>query len=409
MSMCPLHKKLDQSHTELTEEGSEFNLIDDDGSMMEDEYDDDDQGRHPSSPHQILEYFRCDFAPLGSLVSQFFLSSFFCGKDDLLESVRSTATVEEEDAVNKPTSSLILRSFTDETRDDEDTDSSNETTSPTKQEEEEREQEVPSYQLDDFERHKILGEGQFGQVWLVSEKKKQQPFALKVLSKYDLIAADEVQQIVTETNLLARVVHPFIVRLEAMFQDEHLIYLLQEFCQGGELFSCLYNHPSGLPESQAAFYTACIADALAYLHGQKILYRDLKPENVMVDASGYPKLIDLGFAKVLQDGEEKTFTFCGTPRYLAPECIERKGHSYGADHWGLGVLVYEMLTGENPFYWEGLDDATLFVNITECHYDALPETISKKAADLVARLLVLDPTRKTRLQQPKRDYGARVA
>jgi serine/threonine protein kinase len=151
-----------------------------------------------------------------------------------------------------------------------------------------------------------------------------------------------------------------------------------------------------LPEHQAAFYTLCIADALAFMHDKiKLVYRDLKPENIMIDAQGYPKLIDMGYAKILTpETDNKTFTFVGTPRYLAPEAVASAGSSFGVDHWALGILVYEMLTGENPFYYEGLGDTSLFQSIAEDSYPVLPETVSTEASRLIVGLLTKDPSQR---------------
>jgi protein kinase A len=262
---------------------------------------------------------------------------------------------------------------------------------------------VKKYQLNDFERHCILGAGQFGQVWLVSEKARSAKvadptavYALKVHAKYELITSDEVETILREKQIMQQLNgHPFIVQLHAAFQDDNLVYMLQEFCQGGELFSVLHHAVDGcLSESQAAFYTLCIADALLYMHSAPhgIVYRDLKPENIMLDATGYPKLIDMGYAKPLTAKTDyQTFTFCGTPRYLAPETVTSAGSSFGVDHWALGVLLYEMVVGESPFYWEGIDEPSLFAAISEEEYPAPPTTVSSEAANLIAQLLVKDP------------------
>lgn len=257
-----------------------------------------------------------------------------------------------------------------------------------------------AYHPGDFERHVILGEGQFGQVWLVSERKaaNKTAYALKVHSKYDLISQGEVENVIQEKETMQKLKHhPFIVTMQASFQDEHLVYMLQEFCQGGELFSVMHNSVNdSLPEQQAAFYTLCLADALSFMHTKiKLVYRDLKPENVMIDAQGYPKLIDMGYAKVLtRENDYKTFTFVGTPRYLAPETIASAGSSFGVDHWALGILVYEMLTGENPFYFDDLDESTLFQSIADDRYPALPETVSTDAAHFIAGLLSKDPSQR---------------
>lgn len=248
--------------------------------------------------------------------------------------------------------------------------------------------------IDDFDRLKVLGEGQFGQVWLVSKKPDHiKPYALKILSKVQLINEDEVNTVFHEKQILNRAQgHPFIVQLFATFQDQGLVYFLEEFCQGGELFSLVHDYGS-LEESHAAFYALGLADALAFLHSHSIAYRDIKSENVMLDREGYPKLIDFGYAKQLKD-DERTTTFCGTPRYLSPEMVAATGHDCNVDNWALGVLIYELITGESPFYFDGVEERILFESIQNDQPAEFKS--SKAAANLIKNLLIKDP--KQRLQ-----------
>jgi len=170
--------------------------------------------------------------------------------------------------------------------------------------------------LSDLQRHVILGEGTFGQVWLVSESgvpaDKRVPFALKIQSKRDLVHEGQVKAVIQEKNIMSEVrQHPFLINLVKTYQDDRFVYILLEMIQGGEMFSILHREEeSGFDEPQAKFYGLCVADALAYMHRSKIVYRDLKPENIMIDAKGYPIIIDFGFAKHVP---EKTYTLCGTP------------------------------------------------------------------------------------------------
>lgn len=143
-----------------------------------------------------------------------------------------------------------------------------------------------------------------------------------------------------------------------------------------------------MEEQEAKFYSLGIADAIGHLHSLKIVYRDMKPENVLVDALGYPKLVDFGFAKYCPD---KTFTFCGTPGYVPPEIITKRGHDCSADNWSFGVLLYEMISGENPFFFEGMDQITLFRSIVEDEFLPL-SGVNKDAAQITADLLVKDPS-----------------
>ena len=158
-----------------------------------------------------------------------------------------------------------------------------------------------------------------------------------------------------EKNVMVEARHPFILKLVCTYQDQTRLYMLMELCLGGELFSLLHYHggasdANGLDVGQTRFYSSCVLDGLAYLHSRKICYRDLKPENLLIDDEGYIKIVDFGFAKVI---EGKSYTLCGTPEYLAPEIVLAKGHNKGVDYWALGVLIYEMRHSHSPFAIDG--------------------------------------------------------
>ncbi|XP_012502597.1 PREDICTED: cGMP-dependent protein kinase 2 [Propithecus coquereli] len=150
-----------------------------------------------------------------------------------------------------------------------------------------------------------------------------------------------------------------LIRLYRTFKDNKYVYMLLEACLGGELWSILRDRGS-FDEPTSKFCVACVTEAFDYLHRLGIIYRDLKPENLILDAEGYLKLVDFGFAKKIGSGQ-KTWTFCGTPEYVAPEVILNKGHDFSVDFWSLGILVYELLTGKwlNGFNWEGLKARSL--------------------------------------------------
>jgi protein kinase A len=247
--------------------------------------------------------------------------------------------------------------------------------------------------LHQLQKHSILGEGTFGIVWLVSDptnQKEKKYYALKKQSKAFLIGENQVEAVIQEKIMLENMRHPFLIQLEKTYQDECFIYMLLEFVQGGELFSLMHEDESStLPEHQAKFYALCLSDVLDYLRNRKYVYRDLKGENVMLDAKGYVKLIDFGFCKYLL--AEKTYTLCGTPGYLSPEMVTVQGHSFSTDNWSLGVLIYEMIAGSSPFYYDGIDQSELFDAIALDDYPPLPDTVSTAAKDLVAGLLQKDP------------------
>jgi protein kinase A len=224
----------------------------------------------------------------------------------------------------------------------------------------------PDIRFKDLVKFRILGVGTFGKVWLVSHKRTLTPYALKILGKREVIGHHQVEGVMREKELMQAVKHPFVVNLVTTFQDERNLYMLIGLVQGGELFSIIHTEVrDGIPNGNSRFYAACILESLAALHRRDICYRDLKPENVLIDRRGYCVLVDLGFAKVVTD---KTFTLCGTPEYLSPEIILSKGHDKGADYWALGVLIYEMLVGFSPFYSHDMDQVGLFKRIVGVKY-----------------------------------------
>eukprot|EP00526_Cylindrotheca_closterium_P002102 CAMPEP_0113633424 /NCGR_PEP_ID=MMETSP0017_2-20120614/17394_1 /TAXON_ID=2856 /ORGANISM="Cylindrotheca closterium" /LENGTH=1118 /DNA_ID=CAMNT_0000544061 /DNA_START=140 /DNA_END=3499 /DNA_ORIENTATION=+ /assembly_acc=CAM_ASM_000147 len=253
-------------------------------------------------------------------------------------------------------------------------------------------------EVDQLPREKVLGEGQFGQVWLVTLKdgELKEDFALKIQDLGDAYQNESLENIYREMKVIKQLHHPFIVDLLDSKETDTASYMLMTLCTGGELWSVVHRKgddgkwQSGLKEEDAKFYSIIIADTLAYMHRKNVLFRDLKPENVLLDATGYPNIIDFGFAKITT---EKTFTLCGTPNYMAPEIILISGHHVGADHWALGIVIYELISGEHPFYYEGLNNAELFDLVTKT--EAFPcEKASKEAQSLMSGLLEKDPTQR---------------
>ena len=168
-----------------------------------------------------------------------------------------------------------------------------------------------------------------------------------------------------------------------MTQDNRFLYIGMEFVVGGELFTYL-RRVVRFPKPQAALYTAQVTSMFEYLHSNNVIYRDLKPENLLIDGDGYLKLTDFGFAKVV---ENRTYTLCGTPEYIAPEIILNKGHGKGVDWWTVGVLVYEMLAGIDPF--NDQDPMMIYQNIIRGNLK-FPRTFDKDGRSLVKHLLVSD-------------------
>lgn len=242
--------------------------------------------------------------------------------------------------------------------------------------------------------HELLGSGTFGQVWLVGLNGTKNLYALKVQKKKELISHHQVDSVLREKMIMSFIDHPFIITLINAYQDKRSLYMLMRLVQRGELFSVIHTHThDGLSESSAKFYAAGVLEGLSYMHRRHIVYRDLKPENVMLDCDGYTVIVDLGFAKIVPD---KTYTLCGTPLYLAPEVIQCRGHDKGADHWSFGVMIYEMIIGVTPFMdWdENLDQVTLFGRIIDGKISLSSRKMIKDAKDLLKRILVPSPVRR---------------
>ena len=254
-----------------------------------------------------------------------------------------------------------------------------------------------SLKLDDIEKHRILGVGTFGQVWLASVKSARadkEVYALKVQVKRELLNHQQVDGVMREKEVMTNIDHPFIIKLVTTFQDKRNLYMLLQLVQGGELFSILHSGSrDGISENGTMFYSGGILEGLSHMHRRNILYRDLKPENVLIDSTGYPVIVDLGFAKIVED---KTFTLCGTTIYIAPELILSRGHDKAADYWSLGVLIYEMIIGKTPFVEDGLNQMALFKKICKGTFSyprpKMGVTVgqpSSELKDLIDKLLVV--------------------
>jgi len=274
--------------------------------------------------------------------------------------------------------------------------------------------------LEDWEIVETLGTGTFGRVLLVRQRPsyRQQPyhpifphlthnvdplspsvqstaqadgqlphFAMKVLRKSEIVRLKQVEHINSERAILERIRHPFIVELYSTYQDNLNVYMLLSYVPGGELFSHL-RRAGRFSADVTRFYLASIILAIENLHSRNIIYRDLKPENLLLDRVGYLRIADFGFAKLVED---RTFTLCGTPEYLAPEIVLSQGHGKAVDYWALGILAFEMLAGYPPFF----DDHPLGIYEKILRNEiAFPLHIDMYAKDLIRGLLTTDRTKR---------------
>ncbi|EFQ99428.1 AGC/PKA protein kinase [Nannizzia gypsea CBS 118893] len=244
------------------------------------------------------------------------------------------------------------------------------------------------YSLSDFSIHRTLGTGSFGRVHLVQSIHNQRFYAIKVLKKAQVVKLKQVEHTNDERAMLERVKHPFLVTLWGTFQDAKNLYMVMDFAEGGELFSLL-RKSQRFPNPVAKFYAAEVTLALEYLHSKHIVYRDLKPENLLLDKNGHLKITDFGFAKEVRD---ITWTLCGTPDYLAPEVVSSKGYNKSVDWWSLGILIFEMLCGFTPF-WDSGSPMKIYENILKCRVK-YPPSLVPDAQDLLSRLITPDLTKR---------------
>jgi len=196
-----------------------------------------------------------------------------------------------------------------------------------------------------------LGAGAFGTVTLVLDKANSKSYALKAINKSQIVKLRQQKHVIVEMKVMRQLAtynSPFLVNLIRTYKDELRVYYLLEACLGGELFTVL-RKKKRFKEKIARFYVACVVEAFGCMHSHDIIFRDLKPENVVLDQTGWAKVTDFGFAKVVT---EKTYTICGTPDYLSPEIVKGQGHNRAVDWWTVGILTYEMLAGYPPFFSE---------------------------------------------------------
>ncbi|KAM7393387.1 hypothetical protein PAMA_008173 [Pampus argenteus] len=244
-------------------------------------------------------------------------------------------------------------------------------------------------QMDDFNCISVLGRGHFGKVLLAEYKKSGKLYAIKALKKGDIVTRDEVDSLTCEKRIFEVIntsQHPFLVNLHGCFQTADHVCFVMAYSPGGDLMKHI--HTSIFSEKRARFYSSCVLLGLEFLHQNNIVYRDLKLDNLLMDADGFVRIADFGLCKEGMGYGDRTSTFCGTPEFLAPEVLTDNNYTRSVDWWGLGVLIYEMLVGESPF--PGDDEEEVFDSIVnnDVRY---PRFLSPESVSLIQKLLQKNP------------------
>jgi serine/threonine protein kinase len=249
--------------------------------------------------------------------------------------------------------------------------------------------------LDDFEIGKPLGQGKFGRVYLAREKKTKFIVALKAMSKKQLQRARFEIQLRREIEIQSHLRHPNILRLYGYFYDETRVYLILEYCVGGELYKKLLEKKR-FDEKRSARMILELSNALCYCHSKNIIHRDIKPENLLIGKNGEIKLADFGWS--VHAPSSRRNTMCGTLDYLPPEIVKQQEHSEKVDIWSLGILLYEFLVGNPPF--EGATHEATYERIKTVDLK-FPYFVKPDAQDLISKFLVRDPKKRISLEEVK--------
>ena len=250
---------------------------------------------------------------------------------------------------------------------------------------------------------KILGQGAYGKVYLVAKTVmgKTKYYAMKVIRKDDIIDQKLTESAMAERNLLLEMSHPFILNLHYAFQTEKSLYLILDYVNGGDLFQHL-SKKGYMSEKAARYYGAQVVLALEYVHAQNIVYRDLKPENLLIDSDGNIKMADFGISKQISaDQIVKTHTLIGTAQYMPPEAFSNsEGYGQAFDIWSLGCCLYEIVVGEPPY---GLAQSTIgdMKNVLKQEEIHMKDFFSKEFKELLQGLLDYNPTRRLTIPQIK--------
>ncbi|XP_016843918.1 aurora kinase C-like [Nasonia vitripennis] len=240
--------------------------------------------------------------------------------------------------------------------------------------------------ISDFNIGRPLGKGNYGNVYLVREKRSKFIVAMKVMYKDQIVKANIAHQVRREVEIQTHLRHPNILRMYGYFHDDTRVYLILEYAPNGQLFRELDNQPNRrFDEAKAATYISQLADALKYCHARKVIHRDIKPENLLLGVNGELKMADFGWSV---HAPSRRDTLCGTLDYLSPEMVKGQAYDHSVDLWGLGVLAYELIVGQPPFLADTFHESCC--KIKKARYE-FPNHLSSGAKDLISKLLVVEP------------------
>ncbi|KAJ3299594.1 3-phosphoinositide dependent protein kinase-1 [Borealophlyctis nickersoniae] len=261
---------------------------------------------------------------------------------------------------------------------------------------------------EDFTFGRILGEGSYSTVLHAIDNQKNVEYAVKMLDKKHIIKEKKVKYVAIEKDVLNSISHPGIVKLFYTFQDHHSLYFVLELAKNGDLLG--YIRKLGCFEVEGArWYAAEMIEAVEYLHSQGVIHRDLKPENILLDDHMHVKIADFGSAKILKneaapnggqsgDSASQRNSFVGTAEYCSPELLNDRAASESSDIWALGCILYQLLAGKPPF--RGSNEYQTFQKIAKLEY-IIPDGFNDLAADLIRRILVLDPAQRPSISEIK--------
>lgn len=250
--------------------------------------------------------------------------------------------------------------------------------------------------LSDFRIVKHVGKGASGRVYEIEDKLTAERLALKVIEKSTVLESKDTYRHAMDERLVLQMIrhHPYILNMHYAFQNSKRLFIVTEFCEGGDMFEFMNRRVAPLDEVTARFVSAQVLLALSHLHSLGIVYRDLKLENILIDSDGNIRLADFGLTKILRQNDGKlsrTTTFCGTREYVAPEMLRGDPYDTALDFWTFGILLYEMLSGRTPFY--SSDHSEIYKRIEKSNI-CYPRSLSPQVRNLISKLLVREPEKR---------------